>query len=132
MAQLTKDLTERLNQISQKLDSISDNFNNLIESIDKMSSNIGSMMEELSKKIMDYSNLVTSKGQEDFDESRNQLILINDEINKLRKGVGTEQLLKMNNALQGILDIIGGAELNSKDLKQKLAEISKFIESNKG
>ncbi|MHA1379380.1 MAG: hypothetical protein ACTSRG_13450 [Candidatus Helarchaeota archaeon] len=131
MAQLTKELTDRLNAISNKLDAISDGFGGLIESIDKMSENIGNLLDELGNKLNEYSVLITNKGQEDFDNSRNQLIAINNQINKIRKGVGTEQLIKINEALHGFLDLFGGSELDPEDLKNKLSDISNYVKSKK-
>ena len=131
MAQLAKDLVDRLNEISQKLDTFTQGLGTLIESINKLGENTQTILTELSSKIENYANIVSTQNQEDFEVSRSQLLSINEQIDKIRKGVGMEQMLKISDSLSGLLDTLGGADFNPIDLKNKLSVIKKFAESKK-
>jgi len=131
MAQLAKELVDRLNEISQKLDAFTQGLGTLIESINKLDENTQTILTELSSKIENYANIVSTQNQEDFEISRSQLLSINEQIEKIRKGVGMEQMLKISDALSGLLDTLGGASFDPMDLKTKLSEIKKFAESKK-
>ncbi len=131
MAQLTKELVDRLNEISQKLDSFTKGLGGLVEAINKLGENTNSILSELSNKIGSYADIVSTKSQEDFEVSKSQLISINTQIDKIRKGVGMEQMLKISDSLSGLLDTLGGADFDPMDLKNKLSEIKNYIESKK-
>ncbi|NVM04713.1 MAG: hypothetical protein HWN67_20500 [Candidatus Helarchaeota archaeon] len=131
MAQLTKELVDRLNEISQKLDIFTEGLVGLVESINKLGGSTDSLLSELSNKIDNYANILSTKSQEDFEVSKSQLISINEQIDKIRKGVGMEQMLKISDSLSGLLDTLGGADFNPVDLKNNLSEIKKYLESKK-
>ncbi len=132
MAELKDTIVKRLDEIANKLDGIGDTFNNLIETLDNMTENLGGVMEGLTTKIGEYSTMITEKGQEDFEAQKNQLLFFKEQLTKVREGIGTEQLMKMSEALRGILEIFGETKFNPEELQNKISDIKKFVDSKRG
>lgn len=132
MAEITDELVQRLDEISKKLDDVTEGFSKLADAINKLGEITESALNGLVNKIGDYQNMFSERSQENFDKSKSQLALINEEINKIRQGTGAEQLLNLSDSLSGILDLLGGDDFNPDNLKTKILEISKYIESKKG
>ena len=131
MAQSTEKIVQSLNEISKKLDGVRESFSSLIESINKLGKNSEAILKELINKVTDYTTKASETSKDDFDVTRNLLNSVNNEMDKIRQGIGMKQILRISDSLDSLLDLLGGADFNPKDIKTKLSEISNYIETQK-
>lgn len=121
----------KLDEITQKLDTITDTIGNLITSTKSVNEDLGENVKKLVDAVEKYSDTINQRSNEDFELTRNLINDVTKEINTLNQATGIDQLMRMNQALSGILSLLE-QNIDPNSIQEKLLEITQFIKQSGG
>jgi pyrroloquinoline quinone (PQQ) biosynthesis protein C len=80
----------------------------------------------LAETIDRYIDSVNQHSTDDFEITRKSIAEVTKEINSLNQATGIEQILRVNQALNGLVSLLSKA-VDPNSIQAKLAEITDFI-----
>jgi len=124
-------LGRKMDEITQKLDTIADIIENLVTITKTMNEQLGENVKKLVETIDKYTDSTNQRSNEDFELTRTCLADVTKEITTLNQATGIEQLMRMNQALNGILALLE-QNIDPNSIQEKLLEITQFIKQYGG
>jgi len=124
-------LGRKLDEITQKLDGIKDTIENLVAGMKGMNEELGENVKKLIETIEKYADTTNQRSSEDFELTRKFINDITKEINTLNQATGIDQLMRMNQALNGILSLLE-QNIDPNSIQEKLLEVTQFIKQYRG
>ena len=122
---------QKLDEITSKLDAMTKAIAGLVDEIKQTGEGLVGGIAKLTEILEKDIEIVTQRSKEGFDESRSQLMAVTREMDTLRRVTGTDQMLRVNNALNQLLSLLSNA-IDPNKIQQQLFEISQFIKSYGG
>lgn len=119
---------QKLDEITMKLDGMTDAITGLGNIIQKNTQDLGEMMTKLTAIIEKYTDTITERSKQGFDESRANLMEVSKEIGTLRSVTGIDQIMRFNNAIKQILMLLEKT-IDPNAIQRQLVEISQFMRS---
>lgn len=119
-------LGKRLDDITMKLDAMADGITALLNAIQKTNEGLGENVKKLTEIIEKYTDSMTERLKEDFEQSRGNITAVNQAIGQLTKVTGADQIMRIDQGLRGILQLLQQS-IDPNRIQTQLAEISQFI-----
>jgi len=119
-------LGKRLDDITMKLDAMADGITALLNAVQKTNEGLGENVKKLSEIIGKYTDSMTDRLKDDFEQSRGNITAVNQAIGQLTKVTGADQIMRIDQGLRGILQLLQQS-IDPNRIQTQLAEISQFI-----
>jgi len=119
-------LGKRLDDITMKLDAMADGITAMLNAIQKTNEGLGENVKKLTEIIEKYSVSMTDRLKDDFEQSRGDITAVNQAIGQLTKVTGADQIMRIDQGLRGILQLLQQS-IDPNRIQTQLAEISQFI-----
>lgn len=126
MSDPTQVLGKRLDDITMKLDAMADGITALLNAIQKTNEGLGENVKKLTEIIEKYTDSMTERLKDDFEQSRGNITAVNQAIGQLTKVTGADQIMRIDQGLRGILQLLQQS-IDPNRIQTQLAEISQFI-----
>lgn len=121
-----KALGQKLDEIIMKLEAMGEGIAALMGVLEKTNQGLGENVKQLTETIERYTDTMTERLKEDFEQSRGSIATVTTQINSLKQATGTEQIIRINQALNGILTLLQQT-INPSVIQGQLSEIKQFI-----
>lgn len=119
-------LGRKLDDIIMKLEGMAEGITAMINEIHTTNEGLGENVKKLAETLENYTDKMTEGLKGDFDSSRSKISEVTREINSLTRVTGTDQIMRINQALNGLLGVLQQA-INPNMIQAQLNEISQFI-----
>lgn len=119
-------LGQKLDDITMKLEAMAEGVTALINAINKTNEVLGENVNKLTETLEKYTDTMTEGLKNDFDSSRIKITEVTREVNSLTRVTGTDQIMRINQALNGMLGVLQQA-INPNTIQTQLNEIYQFI-----
>ena len=119
-------LGKRLDDITMKLDAMADGITALLNAIQKTNEGLGENVKKLTEIIGKYTDSMTERLKDDFEQSRGNITAVNQAIGQLTKVTGADQIMRIDQGLRGVLQLLQQS-IDPNRIQTQLAEISQFI-----
>ena len=119
-------LGKRLDDITMKLDAMADGITALLNAIQKTNEGLGENVKKLTEIIGKYTDSMTERLKNDFEQSRGNITAVNQAIGQLTKVTGADQIMRIDQGLRGVLQLLQQS-IDPNRIQTQLAEISQFI-----
>jgi flagellar biosynthesis regulator FlaF len=131
MSDAMQQLGKKLDEITQKLDIMTDGITKLTSTTQSLNEELGANLQKLAETIDRYIDSINQHSTDDFEITRKSIAQVTKEINSLNQATGIEQLMRVNQALTGLLSLLSQA-VDPNSIQAKLSEITAFIKSYGG
>ena len=122
---------KKLDEITVKLDSLSQSIAMLINTLQKTNEELGQNVKTLTESVEKYVDITTESSKVDFEHSRENILQVSNEITMLSRMTGADQMMRINQALNGILSVLQQT-IDPNKIQAQLYEISQFIKEHGG
>lgn len=119
-------LGRKLDDITKKLDLMTNSIEQLVGTTKSLNEELGTNITKLAETIDRYIDSVNQHSTDDFEITRKSIAEVTKEINSLNQATGIEQILRVNQALNGLVSLLSKA-VDPNSIQAKLAEITDFI-----
>ncbi len=119
-------LGKKLDDITMKLDAMADGITALLNAIQKTNEGLGENVKQLTGTIEKYADTMTERLKDDFEQSRGNIMKVNQSISQLTKVTGTDQIMRIDQGLRGILQLLQQS-VDPNKIQAQLVEINQFI-----
>jgi hypothetical protein len=124
-------LGQKLDEIIIKLEAMSEGIAALMGVLEKTNEGLGENVKNLTETIEKYTDTMTERLKDDFEQSRGSITSVTKEINSLKQATGNEQIVRITQALNGILSLLQN-NINPNQIQSQLQEINQFIKTYGG
>ena len=126
MSDAMQQLGRKLDDITKKLDLMTNSIEQLVGTTKSLNEELGTNITKLAETIDRYIDSVNQHSTDDFEITRKSIAEVTKEINSLNQATGIEQILRVNQALNGLVSLLSKA-VDPNSIQAKLAEITDFI-----
>ncbi|NVM53029.1 MAG: hypothetical protein HWN66_04955 [Candidatus Helarchaeota archaeon] len=119
-------LGKKLDEITEKLETMTEGVSALINAIEKTNEGLGQNVKKLTETIGKYTDTMTEHLKQDFEYSREHILDVTREISALTRQTGTDQMIRISQALNGILTLLQKS-VDPNLIQTQLSEIAQFI-----
>lgn len=131
MSDSMQQLSRKLDEITKKLDFMTESINSLASTTHSLNDELGANLKKLAETIDKYIDAINQHSTDDFEVTRKSIVEVTREINSLNQATGIEQLMRVNQSLNGILSLLSQS-VDPNSIQAKLSEIAAFIKSYGG
>ena len=124
-------LGKKLDDVIDRLESMTAGITALINAIQKTNEWLGENVKLLTATIEGYTDTMTQRLEQDFEQSRDQILAVSGAITSLTRVTGTDQIMRINQALTSILSLLQQA-IDPNRIQVQLGEIAQFIKMHGG
>ena len=126
MSDAMQQLGRKLDDITKKLDIMTEGIANLASTTKSLNEELGANLQKLAETIDRYIDSINQHSTDDFEVTRKSIIEVSKEISSLNQATGIEQIMRVSQALNGILSLLSQA-VDPNSIQAKLSEITAFI-----
>lgn len=119
-------LGKKLDDIIIKLEGMADGITALLNGIEKTNQGLGENVKRLTEAIENYTDSMTERLKEDFERSRGNIARVTQAINQLTQVTGTDQIMRIDQGLKGILQLLQQS-IDPNRIQMQLNEIMQFM-----
>ncbi len=119
-------LGRKLDEITKKLDFMTDSIEKLASTTQSLNEELGTNLKKLAETIDRYTDSINQHSTDDFEITRKSISEVTKEISSLNQATGIEQVMRVNQALNGIVTLLDRA-IDPNSIQAKLSEITDFI-----